>query len=119
MCIPISGRRAADFTTPFAPSGCLEQLTIEHLEVFDAEDRFWRQYQKDKDATAFGAQWSAFLRAAVFQTLAGSLDDGAAGRRAQFCDALASGVAARLADAPEEMQIPMAQVVLHKRPRVR
>jgi len=28
-------------------------------------------------------------------------------------------VAARLADAPEEMQIPMAQVVLHKRPRVR
>lgn len=117
MCIPITGRRAADFTTPFAPSGRLEQLTIEHLEVFDAEDRFWRQYQKDKDATAFGAQWSSFLHAAVFQTLAGSLDDGTAGRRAQFCDALASGVAARLAGAPEEMQIPMAQVVLHKRPR--
>ena len=117
MCIPISGRRAADFTTPFAPSGRLEQLTIEHLEVFDAEDRFWRQYQKDGDAPAFGAQWSAFLRAAVFQTLASTLDD-APGRRAQFCDALEAGVAARLAAAPEQMQIPMAQVVLHKRPRV-
>ena len=42
---------------------------------------------------------------------------GAADRRARFCDALASGVAERLAGAPEEMQIPMAQVVLHKRPR--
>ncbi|CAM3395665.1 SAM-dependent methyltransferase [Mycobacterium frederiksbergense] len=115
MCIPISGRRAVDFTTPFAPSGRLEQLTIEHLEVFDAEDRFWRQYQKDRDATAFGAQWASFLRAAVFQTLAGALDAG--DRRAQFCDALEAGVAARLADAPEQMQIPMAQVVLHKRPR--
>lgn len=115
MCIPISGRRAVDFTTPFAPSGRLEQLTIEHLEVFDAEDRFWRQYQKDRDATAFGAQWASFLRAAVFQTLAGALD--AADRRAPFCDALEAGVAARLADAPEQMQIPMAQVVLHKRPR--
>lgn len=119
MCIPIAGRRAADFFTPFAPSGRLEQLTIEHLEVFDAEDRFWRQYQKDGDATSFGAQWGSFLRAAVFQTLAGALDEGPADRRAQFCDALESGVAARLADAPEEMQIPMAQVVLHKRPRVR
>ncbi|MDZ7882593.1 MAG: SAM-dependent methyltransferase [Mycobacterium sp.] len=115
MCIPISGRRAVDFTTPFAPSGRLEQLTIEHLEVFDAEDRFWRQYQKDRDATTFGAQWASFLRAAVFQTLAGALD--AADRRAPFCDALEAGVAARLADAPEQMQIPMAQVVLHKRPR--
>lgn len=119
MSIPVSGRRAADFTTPFAPSGRLEQLTIEHLEVFDAEDRFWRQYQKDRDATAFGSQWGSFLRAAVFQTLAGALADGSDGRRAQFCDALEAAVAARLADAPEEMQIPMAQVVLHKRPRVR
>lgn len=118
MCIPISGRRAADFATPFAPSGRLEQLTIEHLEVFDAEDRFWRQYQKDKDATFFGAQWASFLRAAVFQTLASALDGAATDRRAQFCDALEAGVAARLAAAPEEMQIPMAQVVLHKRPRV-
>lgn len=118
MCIPISGRRAADFTTPFAPSGSLEQLTIEHLEVFDAEDRFWKQYQKDRDATAFGAQWSSFLRAAVFQTLASALHDGTPERRGQFCGALESGLAARLAAAPAEMQIPMAQVMLHKRPRL-
>ncbi len=123
MNIPIVGRRAADFHTPFAPSGRLEQLTIEHLEVFDAEDRFWRQYQKDRDAETFGAQWAAFLRAAVFQTLAGAVGADTAGtaetaaRRAVFCDALASGVAARMAAAPQETQIPMAQIVLHKKPR--
>jgi hypothetical protein len=117
MSIPISGRRAADFATPFAPSGRLEQLTIEHLDVFDAEDRFWRQYQKDGDSKAFGAQWASFLRAAVFSSLASALQDGPAGRRAEFCDALETGLAARMAAAPAEMQIPMAQVVLHKRPR--
>lgn len=123
MNIPIVGRRAADFHTPFAPSGRLEQLTIEHLEVFDAEDRFWRQYQKDRDAKTFGAQWAAFLRAAVFQTLAGAVGADTEGsaetaaRRAVFCDALESGVAARMAAAPQETQIPMAQIVLHKKPR--
>jgi hypothetical protein len=123
MNIPIVGRRAADFHTPFAPSGRLEQLTIEHLEVFDAEDRFWGQYQKDRDAKAFGAQWGAFLRAAVFGTLAGAVGADAPGsaetaaRRAVFCDALESGVAARMADAPQQTQIPMAQIVLHKKPR--
>lgn len=119
MSIPISGRRAGDFVTPFAPSGRLEQLTIEHLEVFDAEDRFWRLYQKNGDAKAFGAQWGSFLRAAVFSTLASTLHDGPAERRVQFCDALEAGLAARMAATPEEMQIPMAQVVLHKRPRTR
>ncbi|MGU3499598.1 SAM-dependent methyltransferase [Mycobacterium sp. C31M] len=114
MSIPIAGRAAADFATPFAPSGRLEQLTIEHLEVFDAEDRFWRQYQKDGDTKAFGAQWGAFLRAAVFGALAGFVDPA---RRAGFCDALQAGVSARMAAEPQEMQIPMAQVVLHKKPR--
>ena len=122
MSIPITGRRAADFHTPFAPLGRLEQLTIEHLEVFDAEDRFWKQYQKDGDARTFGAQWAAFLRAAVFQTLAGALGADTptgetAARRATFCDALESGLAARLAADPQQTQIPMAQIVLHKKPR--
>lgn len=41
MSIPIVGRRARDFLSPFAPSGTFEKLKIEHLEVFDGEDRFW------------------------------------------------------------------------------
>ena len=50
MAIPIVGRRARDFLSPFAPSGTFEKLSIADLEVFDAEDRFWSQYQIDKDA---------------------------------------------------------------------
>ena len=45
MCLPIVGRRAADFLAPFAPSGRFERLEIEHLEIFDGGDRFWAQYQ--------------------------------------------------------------------------
>ena len=113
MCIPIVSRRDADFLSPFAPSGRFEQLEIEHLEVFDAEDRFWAQYQVDRDATAFGAQWAAFARASVFPTLAAALEGGRDDPRSpQFVDRLEAGVAARLAAAPEQMQIPLAQLVL-------
>ena len=94
MCIPMVARTEADFLAPFAPKGRFEQLEIEHLEVFDAEDRFWTQYQADKDAKAFGAQWAAFLRASVFPTLASALEDGVADPRSvQFFDQLEAGVA--------------------------
>jgi salicylate 1-O-methyltransferase len=118
MAIPTVGRRAADFLAPFAPSGRFERLSIEHLEVFNADDRFWGQYQLDRDAKAFGAQWAAFARASVFPTLAAALDGGRADPRCgQFFNRVESGIAARLVAAPQPMQIPLAQVVLVKRPK--
>ncbi|MGV0717200.1 SAM-dependent methyltransferase [Mycolicibacterium sp. XJ662] len=119
MCIPTVGRSEADFMAPFAPKGRFEQLEIEHLEVFDAEDRYWGQYQIDKDAAVFGRQWAAFLRASVFRTLASALDGGVADpRTADFFDRLETGVAERVAAAPEQVQIPMAHLVLVKRPKL-
>jgi salicylate 1-O-methyltransferase len=118
MCIPMVSRRAADFLSPFAPKGRFERLEIEHLEVFDAEDRFWSQYRVDHDAKAFGAQWAAFARASVFPSLASALDGGRSDPRCgEFIERLEAGVAARMAAEPEEMQIPLAQVVLWKRPK--
>ena len=118
MSIPTVGRRAKDFTSPFAPSGTFEKLSIVHLEVFDAEDRFWKLYQRDHDARAFGASWAAFSRASVFPTLAANIGGGKTDpRRDQFFDELEKGIAARLAAAPEQMQIPLAQLVIEKRQR--
>jgi hypothetical protein len=116
MGIPIVGRREADFLAPFAPKGRFERLEIEHLEVFDAEDRFWDQYRIDNDANAFGAQWAAFARAAVFPTLAAALD-GEPARTAELLDRLESELAARLAAAPAKTRIPLAHLVLVKRPK--
>ena len=118
MCIPVVGRSAADFASPFAPRGRFEQLEIEHIDVFNAPDRFWAQYRVDGDARAFGARWAAFLRAAVFNALAIGLDGGRTDPRVpQFFDRLETGVAQRMAADPEEQQIPMAVVVLTKRHR--
>ena len=120
MCIPTVSRRAADFRSPFAPKGRFEGLEIEHLEVFDAEDRFWTQYQVDHEAKAFGAQWAAFARASVFPTMAAALEGGRADPRSpEFMNRLEAGVAARMAAEPEEMQIPLAQLVLWKRPKAK
>jgi hypothetical protein len=114
MCVPIAGRRTRDFLSPFAPSGTFEKLSIEHLEVFDAEDRFWAQYRIDKVAENLGARWSRFLRVAIFPALVAELPPD---RRDAVTDELCSGVAARMAAAPVEVRIPMAQLVIEKRQR--
>lgn len=116
MVIPVVARSEKDFRAPFAPSGWFEGLTIEHLEMFNAEDRFWARYQSDSDATAFGAQWAAFARAALFPTLTAGLDGGTADPRAgEFVARLEGAVAEQLASAPEPMRIPLASIVLVKR----
>jgi hypothetical protein len=117
MVVPTVGRRAVDFQAPFAPSGRFERLEIEHVEVFDAEDRYWRQYRVDGDAKAFGQRWAAFLRAAVVPTMAAALDPGR--DAASFAGRLSDEVATRMAAAPEQSQIPMAHLVLVKRPKLR
>ena len=116
MSVPTVGRQARDFLSPFAPSGTFEKLTVAHLDVFDAEDRFFDQYQIDKDAKAFGTRWAAFARASVFPTLTTALTGGHQDdRRDQFFDELQAGIATRLTADPERMQIPMAHVVIEKK----
>ena len=117
MSIPIVGRRERDFLSPFAPSGTFERLTIQHLEIFEAEDRFWAQYQIDKDATALGKQWAAFLRAATFPALLPALHERDSGHRELFLNELEYGIVERFAASPEQMQIPLALVVIEKKER--
>lgn len=120
MALPTVGRSEKDFRAPFAPSGRFESLMIDHLEIFNAEDRFWARFQIDDDAEAFGAQWAAFARAAVFPPLARALDGGIDDPRAvEFVERLETAVAARLSSAPEQMRIPLALVVLVKPERSR
>lgn len=116
MTIPTFARAEKDFRAPFAPKGRFEGLMIEHLEMFNSEDRFWARYQVDHDAEAFGAQWAAFARSALFGSLVAALDGGIHDERAaHFVERLGSAVAERLSSAPEPMRIPQALVVLVKR----
>ena len=120
MCLPTVGRRKADFLAPFAPSGRFERLSVEHLEVFNAEDRFWTQYQIDHDAAAFAALWAAFVRAAIFPTFCAALAEGRNDSRSpEFIDRLEAGIVERLAAEPEQMQIPFAKLVLTKQRRAK
>jgi hypothetical protein len=52
--------------------------------------------------------------------LASALDDGDDdARRGRFMDRVESGIAARMAAAPEQSQIPLAHLVLAKRAKTR
>lgn len=116
MVIPTVGRTEKDFLAPFAPSGRFEGLSVEHIDLFDAEDLFWSRYLVDRDAGKLGAAWAGFARAAIIPTLAAGLDGGVGDPRATgFAEALESAVAAHLAGAPQQMTIPLAAIVLVKR----
>jgi hypothetical protein len=115
MTISTVARHRTDFLAPFAPSGRFERLEIEHLEVFDGDDRYFAEYRKDNDANAFGARWAQFARASVFPAMAATLSQ--PGRHPQVFDRLEAGITARLAAAPQATRIPLAHLVLHKRPK--
>lgn len=116
MVIPTVGRSESDCVAPFAPSGRFERLSVEHVEVFNAEDLFWRRYLVDRDADRFGAAWAGFARAAIFPTLAAGLDGGTEDPRAGvFVERLESALAAVLAADPAPTTIPLATIVLVKR----
>lgn len=118
MAIPTVGRTEKEFLAPFAPSGRFEGLSVEHIDLFNAEDLFWSRYVIDRDAAKLGMAWAAFARAAIFPTLAAGLDGGVDDPRAgAVLEALQSGVATHLAQAPEQMTIPLAAIVLVKRPK--
>jgi hypothetical protein len=117
MAIPTIGRSRAEFVAPFSEHGSFGGLRIEHIELFDGEDRIWSQFERDGDAGLFGASWAAFSRASVFPTLALSLDGGRGDPRApMFLDRLEAAMAAQLARKPEPMVIPLILLVLAKEP---
>jgi hypothetical protein len=65
----------------FAASARFEGLSLERLELFDGENRIWKQFERDGDARAFGARWAAFPRALVLPTLAEALTGASDARR--------------------------------------
>jgi hypothetical protein len=118
MVIPTVGRTEKEFLAPFAPSGRFEGLSVDQIELFEAEDLFWSRHLAGGEAARLGAAWAAFARAAIFPTLATALDADREGPdAAAFVDTLESEVAAHLAATPQRMTIPLATVVLVKHPR--
>ena len=113
MAIPTVAHSRADLMAPFSEQGRCADFAIEHVDVFNGDDRIWRQFERDGDARKFGASWASFSRASVFPSLALGLD-GSNGdpRAAAFFEKLEAGLAMRLATAPEPMVIPLASVVL-------
>ena len=97
---------AREFAAPFADSGCRSCV---------GEDHIYEDYERDRDAGAFGRRWAAFVRASTFPTLAQALGGGGEERAGQFYDLLEARLAARLAAAPGPNIIPLAKLLLVKR----
>lgn len=114
MAIPTVARSLSDLKEPFS-DGRFADLVIDHADVFLGPDPIWDDFERDGDATAFGARWAAFSRASVLPTLALGLEGGATDARAAgFLDRTEAGMATRLAATPEKFAIPLGVVALRK-----
>jgi hypothetical protein len=115
MTIPTVGRSRDEFLAPFAAEGSFAGLRLQEAEVFPGEDHIWADYERDEDAKSFGDRWAAFSRASVFPTLAEALkSDSGTERSAAFMTQLERMMAARLAEHPQRMLIPLARIRLAK-----
>ncbi len=115
MVIPTVGRGRAQLLRPFDTRRHFAGLKVENLDIFLGEDRIWEQYERDKDAAAYGARWAAFSRASVFPTMARALDDAKNPARVlAFLDDAEKRMATRLAKHPEPCAIPLARLRLSK-----
>ncbi len=113
MAIPTVGRSRADLLAPFAAEGRFAGLTVEQVELFLGDDPIWRDFERDRDAAAYGARWAAFSRASVLPTLALDLG-GDQARREGFVARMEAGMAKRLAAHPEPAIIPLGMMVIAK-----
>ena len=115
MAIPTVGRSRADLLAPFGAEGRFAGLTVERIELFLGEDPIWHDFERDRDAAAYGARWAAFSRASVLPTLA--LDLGAdRHRREGFVARMEAGMARRLAAHPEPAIMPLAMMTIVRSP---
>jgi SAM dependent carboxyl methyltransferase len=116
MAIPTVARSRADFLAPFGANGRVNGLYVEEIEIFFGEDHIWLDFEQDRDALLFAAQWAAFSRASVYPTLASGLDGGRTSpRTAEFMNRLETGVVTRLAAKPEPMLIPLGRLLITKK----
>jgi hypothetical protein len=115
MCIPTVGRSRADFLAPFV-DGRFSGLSVEEVEIFFAEDRFYTDYQQHGNAQEFGARWAGFSRASAFPTFARCLEGGCTtAQAAEFIARMETGMATRLAAKPEPQRIPLGRILLSKK----
>jgi len=83
MVIPTVARTFSEFEGPFGQvGGTFDGLRLDSLEIFFAEDRIWTEYERSRNADAYGASWAAFSRASVFPTLAQALQSSGSSDRA-------------------------------------
>lgn len=113
MAIPTVGRSRVELLAPFGPDGGYACLGVERIETFHGDDLIWRDYERDRDAAAYGARWAAFSRASVLPTLALDLA-GDQARRDNFVARMEAGMARRLAARPEPTVIPLAMLTVAK-----
>ena len=115
MAIPTVGRTRAEFESPFGREGRFAGLSIEHLEVFNGEDRIWQDFRRLKTPARSARSGPPFRGLPCFRrSLRNWTEDTRDPRGEEFLQRLEAGTANRLAKAPEQMSIPLAKMVFVK-----
>ena len=73
MTIAACPRREQDLLAPFARDGRFHGLAVDHSSTLSVPDVAWVEFQRDRDAAAFGGKRAAFFRAVFVPSLSQAL----------------------------------------------
>ena len=112
VTIPVQDRSIAEIEAPFAGGDRFAGLELEHVEVTQAPDPFWGEFERTGDAAQLGRSWANTARAIFGPTIRGAIS--VDHDRSVLVDDLFSRFAARIAAAPRRNVYDLAAVVLDK-----
>lgn len=63
ISLPIGVRSIEDIKEPFDKTNIFANLKLERLDIIDAPDPFWEEYQLTRDPTTYGLKWANMAKA--------------------------------------------------------
>ena len=116
MTIAACPRREQDLLAPFARDGRFHGLAVDHSSTLSVPDVAWVEFQRDRDAAAFGGKRAAFFRAVFVPSLSQALaPTRGAEERQEFADRVEEGVRRRMASSPSSLDNMVGIIVLNKK----
>jgi len=112
ISLPIGVRSLDEIEDPFRKSNIFANLKLERLDIIEAPDPFWDEYQITQDRITFGHRWANMAKAVAGPVISNVLHN-SENTKCTLSDIIAR-FAERLSSSPFKVTHSLASVVLEK-----
>lgn len=112
ISLPIGVRSVEDIKNPFDKNNIFANLKLERLDIIDAPDPFWDEYQTTRDPMTYGLRWANMAKAVAGPMISKVLSNTQNSRCA--LNEIFTRFAGRLSSHPFKVNHSLACVVVEK-----